>query len=199
ANAGQVATCVSIANDHHVPLYPVSRGRNWGLGSRVPPRDAVALDLSHMAQIVALDERFGCLALEPGVTFQQVHDFLEERRSGWFLPVIGGPADASVLANCLERGDVSGPVSESAASLCDLEVVLANGKTVHTGYERFGPTALSSLSANPAGPAITGIFTQSNLGIVTRASLWLTRRPVCFQLASARVPEGGLAAFVDAL
>lgn len=199
ASSGQVAGCVSIANEHRIPIYPVSRGRNWGLGSRVPVRDAVVLDLSRLDRVIASDERFGCITLEPGVTFQQVHRYLSERNSKWFLPVIGGPADASVIGNCVERGDRIGPQHDQLSGLCSLEVVLPNGSVVQTGFGRFGETPLAPLSSMPAGPWLDGLFTQSNFGIVTRATLWLVRHPECLQLVSARIPDGGLAAFVDSL
>jgi len=48
-----------------------------------------------------------------------------------------------------------------------------NGSVVHTGFGRFGETPLTSLSSMPAGPYLDGLFTQSNFGIVTRATLWL--------------------------
>jgi 4-cresol dehydrogenase (hydroxylating) len=199
ANSGQVASGVSIANEHRIPIYPVSRGRNWGLGSRVPVRDSVVLDLSRLDRVIALDERFGCITLEPGVTFQQVHRYLSERNSGWFLPVIGGPADASVIGNCVERGDRIGPQRDPFSGMCALEVVLPDGRMVHTGFERFGESALESLSSMPAGPYLDGLFTQSNFAIVTRATFWLVRHPKCFQLVSAHISDGGLAAFVDSL
>ena len=199
ANSKQVANCVSIANELGIPIYPVSRGRNWGLGSRVPVQDAVVLDLSRIDRVIALDERFGCITLEPGVTFQQVHRYLSERNSAWFLPVIGGPADASVIGNFVERGDRIGPQRDQLSDLCSLEVVLPNGSVVHTGFERFGETPLASLSSMPAGPSLDGLFTQSNFGIVTRATLWLVRHPKCLQVVSARIPDGGLSAFVDSL
>ncbi len=195
----QVAACIQIANQHNIPVYPVSRGRNWGLGSRVPASDAVILDLARLDRILAMDERFGCITLEPGVTFEQVHACLTERRSQWFLPVIGGPADASVIGNCVERGDGIGPQCERLSNMCSLEVVLPDGSVVHTGFERFGKTALSTLSAMPAGAYLDGLFTQSNLGVLTRATLWLARRPQHLQLISARIPQRGLAAFVDSL
>ena len=198
-SAEEVAACVKIACSHRIPVYPVSRGRNWGLGSRVPVSDAVVVDLARLDRITALDERFGCITLEPGVTFEQVHSYLAERNSEWFLPVIGGPADASVIGNCVERGDSAGPQRERLSTMCSLEVVLPNGSVVHTGFERFGETPLASLSSMPAGPYLDGLFTQSNLGIVTRATLWLVRHPEHLQLISTHIPDGGLAAFVDSL
>ncbi|MES1257957.1 MAG: FAD-binding oxidoreductase [Acidobacteriota bacterium] len=199
ASAEQVAACMEIADCHRVPVYPVSRGRNWGLGSRVPASDAVILDLARLDRVLAWDERYGSITLEPGVTFRQVHAFLAERNSDWFLPVIGGPAEASVIGNCVERGDGVGPNCERLSSMCSLEIVLPGGKMLRTGYERFGETPLASLSSMPAGPYLDGLFTQSNFGIVTRATLWLARHPKHLQLIAARIREGALAIFVDSL
>ena len=198
-SAKQVAECVRLANLHQTPVYPVSRGRNWGLGSRVPASDAVIIDLARLDRIIAVDERFGCITLEPGVTFEQVHACLTERKSQWFLPVIGGPADASVLGNCVERGDGIGPQCERLSNMCSLEVVLPDGSIVHTGFGPSNSTPLSTLSSMPAGPYLDGLFTQSNLGILTRATLWLARRPQHLQLVSARIPQDGLAAYIDSL
>src|SRR5262245_53126957 len=72
-----VAACLRIAADCRISLHPISRGRNWGYGSRVPSRDgAVLLDLSRMTRILAFDERLAYVTVEPGVTFRQLHRFL---------------------------------------------------------------------------------------------------------------------------
>src|SRR5450759_5238049 len=39
----EVQECLRIANQYRVPVYPVSSGRNWGYGSRVPAADSCAL------------------------------------------------------------------------------------------------------------------------------------------------------------
>ena len=38
-----VQECVRIANRWRVPVYPVSSGKNWGYGSRVPPGNGVLI------------------------------------------------------------------------------------------------------------------------------------------------------------
>ena len=35
----EVRACVRVANEHRVPVYPVSTGKNWGYGSRVPAQE----------------------------------------------------------------------------------------------------------------------------------------------------------------
>lgn len=195
----EVSACLKIATNRGVPLYPISRGRNWGLGSRVPSSDAMLLDLSHMNRIVHFDARFGSLSVEPGVTFQQVHAFLTERKAQWFLPTIGGPPDASVLGNFLERGDGIGPRAERTANMASLQIVLPDGSIVEDGYARFGDTPLASLSALPAGPNFSGLFTQSNLGVVTRVTVLLARRPSHLQMVFAPIPNENRVCAIDAL
>jgi 4-cresol dehydrogenase (hydroxylating) len=36
ANTEQIQECLEIANQYHIPVYPISRGRNTGYGSKVP-------------------------------------------------------------------------------------------------------------------------------------------------------------------
>ncbi|QEE30403.1 FAD-binding oxidoreductase [Terriglobus albidus] len=199
ASAEEVAACVKVAANHRVPLYPISRGRNWGLGSRVPSNHAVLLDLSRMNRILHFDERFGCLTLEPGVTFEQVHAFLIRQKAQWFLPTIGGPPDASVLGNFLERGDGIGPRAERTANMASLQVVLGDGSIIDDGYARFEDIPLALLSAMPAGPAFSSIFTQSNLGVVTRMTVSLARRPSHLQMVYAPIPDEHRVCTIDAL
>jgi 4-cresol dehydrogenase (hydroxylating) len=195
----EVAACMRIANRFGVPVYPISRGRNWGLGSRVPPVHAAILDLGRMNRILELDEKHGTLTLEPGVSFAQAHAFLTGMNSRWFLPVIGGPAEASVIGNGLERGDVVAPLGDGPNRLANLQVILPQGDVVETGYARFGRTPLSALSSMPAGPQADGLFFQGNFGVVTRATAYLSARPFCLQLINSELAEDGLAEFVDAL
>ena len=39
ADRQQVQGCLRVANANRVPVYPISSGRNWGYGSRVPAAD----------------------------------------------------------------------------------------------------------------------------------------------------------------
>jgi len=81
ASSAQVQEVVRIAARHRLRLNPVSRGRNWGMGSRVPPgTNHCIVDLHRMNHIVAYDPVDAVMTVEPGVTFQQVADFLKEQR-----------------------------------------------------------------------------------------------------------------------
>lgn len=200
ASRAEVQGCLRIASACGVPVYPTSRGKNWGYGSRVPSVDAsVLLDLGRMDRIVGYDERLAYITIEPGVTFQQLHAFLAEAGSELMLSMTGGPPEGSVLANTLERGLGAGPYAERIRHIGALEVVLPTGELIHSGYGRFA-TPLAPLHGWGVGPQLAGLFSQSNYGVVTQMTLWLARRPAYLHTCYFRLrrPER-LAGLADAL
>ena len=200
ADTSQVAACARVAHELAVPLHPVSRGASWGLGSRAPSRDAVLLDLARLDRIVDFDERLAYVTVEPGVTFRQLAAYLRACRARVFASVIGGPADASVVANALERGDGAGPLGDRFAHACGLEVVLPTGELVHTGYARISGAHVAPLGRWGVGPALDGLFSQSRWGVVTRMTIHLAPYPRHFELAQVALDDDGrLPALIDAL
>ena len=182
ADTAQVQTCLRIAQTHRVPVYPVSGGRNWGYGSRVPPGDgSVLLDLGRMDRILGHDEQLAYLTVEPGVTFRQAHAWLRERGSSTFITTIGGSPDASLVGNALERGDGRGPNPDIFQHVCALEVVLPTGERVETGHARFPGARAAPVFRWGLGPVLDGLFSQSSLGVVTRMTFWLSRKQPWFR------------------
>ncbi len=198
--ASEVAACLAIASEERVRIHPISRGCNWGYGSRVPPVDgAVVLDLGRLDRIVDFDERLAYVTVEPGVTFRRLSSYLRSIRARVWASVTGGPADGSVLANALERGDGSGPLGDRFGYLCGLEVALPTGELVHTGFARFAGSPVAPLSRWGVGPSLDGLFSQSGPGVVTRATIWLAPYPRHFRLAAFRVADdASLPAVIDA-
>jgi len=174
----EVQACLRIAGRFRVPIHPVSCGKNWGYGSRVPVRDgAVVMELARMSRIVEFDERLGYVTLEPGVTFRQLHAFLRRRRSRLHANPTGSTPDASPLANALERGLGHGPLGDRFNGVCGLEVVLPTGECVRTGFARLPGAAAAPLHRWGVGPWVDGLFSQSSFGVVTRLTLWLSPIP----------------------
>jgi 4-cresol dehydrogenase (hydroxylating) flavoprotein subunit len=188
ADTAQVQGCLRIATRYCVPVHPISRGRNWGLGSRVPTVDgAVVLDLGRMDRILAVDEDMACITVEPGVTFRQVHAHLRDRGSRLFSAAIGGAADASLIGNALERGDGVGPYRNRAVSTGAMEVVLPTGDRLETALNRWPEATAGSLHRAGLGPELGGLFLQSNLGVVTRMTFWLAPRPAFLQVFMLKI------------
>lgn len=200
ADRAQVQACMRIAHQHEIPVRPTSRGRNWGYGSRAPARDAVLLDLARLDRIVDFDERLAYVTVEPGVTFRQLATFLRDARARVFASVTGGPAEGSVVANALERGDGSGPLGDRIAHACGMEVVLATGECLETGFARFPGSPVAPLATGGVGPSLDGLFAQSDLGVVTRMTVWLAPYPAHFVLVGVTVDDDDeLPAVVDSL
>lgn len=70
-----------------------------------------------------------------------------------------------------------------------MEVVLANGDVVRTGQWAADGAPTAHLCKNSYGPQIDGLFLQSNLGIVTKMSLWLQPRPESYMSVKVEVDK----------
>lgn len=200
ADRSQVEACLRVAHQHRLAVYPVSTGRNWGYGSSVPASDGnVVLDLSRMTRIVEFDETLGYVTIEPGVTQQQLYDFLRTRGGAFWMDATGAGLHCSIIGNTMERGFGHTPYGDHAAHVCALEVVLADGTCLTTGLARFGGQA-GAVYRWGVGPALDGLFLQSNLGVVTKLTLWLMPAPARFEAFFFRCDEQHpLGAVLDAL
>ena len=196
-----VVLAVQAANRHGVPLYTISSGKNWGYGSRVPVADGCALlDLSRLNRIVELNEELGYVTVEPGVTQQALFDFLMERGSGLWMDATGSSPDCSLIGNAVERGFGHTAYSDHFANLCGLEVVLPNGDVVETGFAGLPEARTGGIYRWGVGPSLDGLFSQSNFGVVTRATVWLMPAPAYFQAFFFQASEGdGLTELINAL
>lgn len=201
ANREEVQECVRIANRCGVPLYPISSGRNWGYGSRVPAADGcVLLDLSRMNRIVDFNEELGYVTVEPGVTQAQLFDFLRQRGSRLWMDCTGASPQCSLIGNTMERGFGHTPYGDHFANSCGCEVVLPQGNVIETGFARYPEAHAAPLYRWGVGPSIDGLFSQSNFGIVTRMTIWLMPAPDFFQAYYFRCEtDESLAAAIDAL
>jgi 4-cresol dehydrogenase (hydroxylating) len=200
ANRDEVQTCVRVANAAGIALYPLSTGKNWGYGSRAPVRDGVLLDLGRLNRILDFNEELAYVTVEPGVTQRQLFAFLRDRGSNLWMDATGASPDCSLVGNTVERGFGHTPMGDHAANVCGLEVVLPDGECLESGFARFPSSKAAAISRWGVGPSIDGLFSQSNLGIVTRMSIWLMPAPEYFQ-AFFFMAQGddALARVVDAL
>lgn len=177
ANTEEVQAIVALATEHEVPLWTFSCGKNLGYGGP-EPRDGgmVALDLSRMNRIIKVDDRLCYAVVEPGVTFFDLFEYIKEHKLNvWMsVPALGW---GSVLGNMLDRGYGMTPYGDHVKSLCGMEVVLPDGDLVRTGMGAMDGTELGPIFQGGFGPTLDGLFTQSNLGVVTQVGLWLQPAP----------------------
>lgn len=170
----EVVEVVKTARIFRVPLYPISRGRNWGYGDACAVRPGqVVVDLSGMNRIIHVDEELAYAVIEPGVTQGQLAAHLAELKSRLWVDCTGAGPDTSIVGNVLERGYGHSPYGNRFETVSGMQVVLSDGSIVRTGFGDYPGAETAYLYPYGIGPYVDGIFTQSNLGIVTRMGLWL--------------------------
>lgn len=199
ASTSEVQQVVAAANRHRLPLYPFSKGRNWGLGSRLPVRDGACLvDLGRMNRIREVNVSGAYAVVEPGVTQEQLHAHLVANGLPLMMNVIGSGLQTSLLGNALERG--IGYFSTRAGSLTGMEVVLGNGTLLHTGFGHLAGARTTHVYAHGIGPSLEGLFYQSNFGIVCAAGVELMHDHGVHRSLIVRLGDGArLPALVDAM
>ncbi len=172
----QVQEIVAIANEHKVALYPISCGKQWGMGSRLPVRDGAAIvDLSKMNRIIEVNAKFHYAVVEPGVTQGQLLDYIEDNRLPLMLNVTGSTSDTSLIGNAMDRG--VGYFDSRAHGISNMQIVLGNGETIRTGFGHYANAETKNLYHHGVGPSLDGLFPQGNFGIVTSACIDLMARP----------------------
>ena len=182
----EVQKIVSLANENSLAIWTFSRGNNWGYGSHSAISEgAIILILDRMNRIIELNEELAFVVIEPGVTQKQLNDYLKEAGDRLWMDCTDSTPLGSVIGNAVERGVGYTPYGDHFANICGLEVVLPNAKILKTG----GPKNCHTQYTHKwgVGPYIEGLFSQSNMGIVTRAGIWLMPKPEAFNFFSCEL------------
>ncbi|MBT3221309.1 MAG: FAD-binding oxidoreductase, partial [Proteobacteria bacterium] len=170
-------------------------------GSRVPTDDgSIILELHRLNRIVEYSEDLAYVTVEPGVTQQQLYSFLQAQKSKLWMDVTGGPANHSLIGNIAERGFGHTNYGDHFANVGGMQVMLPTGEQFNTGFGRYPNSRAKGLFRWGVGPVVDGLFTQSNLGIITQATIWLMPAPEYFQMFFFGVDEDAqLASIIDLL
>jgi len=187
--AEQVQECVRIANRYTLPLWALSTGKNLGYGGSAPKLSgSVMIDLKRMDRILEINEANHYALVEPGVSYFDL--YREIKRRGlkvWIDPP--DPGWGSVVGNALERGGGYTPMRDHFAAQCGMEVVLPNGELLRTGMGALPNSQTWQQYNYGFGPYLDGIFTQSNLGIVTKMGIWLLPEPEAYRSATVSIAD----------
>ena len=177
ANVGEVQAIVRIAAELGVPLWPISRGKNFGYGGSAPRISGVVmLDMIRMNRILEVNAELGYALVEPGVGFDDLYHYLVDND----IPLwISAPAHTwgSVIGNALERGVGMTPYGEHASKVCGLEIVTGTGELLRTGMGAMENSDTWQLFPFGFGPSWDPAFMQSNFGIATKMGIWLMPEP----------------------
>ena len=177
ASVEEVQAVVRLANEHSLPLWPVSTGRNLAFGGAAPrTRDTIVLDLKRMNRILEVNEELAYAVVEPGVSFFDLYRHLKDNGHKLWMSV-PGPGWGSIIGNALERGAGYGRDSDHFATSIGMEVVLPDGELLRTGMGAMSKNDCWHAMPYGFGPMVDGLFSQSGLGVVTKMGRFLTPEP----------------------
>ncbi|WP_298233348.1 FAD-binding oxidoreductase [uncultured Azohydromonas sp.] len=178
----EVQAVVRVCNEHRIPVWTISTGRNFGYGSAAPgERGQVVLDLRRMNKILHVDPDLCTALVEPGVTYQQLYDYIQEKKLPLMLSFPAPSAIAGPVGNTMDRGVGYTPYGEHFLMQCGMEVVLADGQVLRTGMGSIPGDKAWQVFKWGYGPTLDGMFTQSNYGICTKMGFWLMPKPPVFK------------------
>ncbi|MCW6529249.1 FAD-binding oxidoreductase [Sphingomonas sp. MMSM20] len=191
ASVEEVRAIVRLANRYKTPLWPVSRGKNLGYGTAAPRLPgSIVLDLGRMNRILEVDAALGYAVLEPGVGFFDLYEHLQRTKTPLWMSVPGN-AWGSVIGNALDHGIGYTPYGLNARNLCGIEAVLPDGDLVRTGLGAMANNKAWHVFPFGYGPTWDLMFSQSNMGIVTKAGVWLMPAPETSLELIWDIPEEG--------
>ncbi|MGD2167920.1 MAG: FAD-binding oxidoreductase [Gammaproteobacteria bacterium] len=184
----EVQQIVRIANRYQIPLWTISTGKNLGYGGSAPAYSgSVVVDLKRMNRIIEVNDTIHFAVVEPGVSYFDLYRHIAENDLDvWIDPA--DPGWGSLVGNALERGGGRTPMSDHWDAVCGLEVVLPSGELLRTGMGGMPGSETWHQYKHAFGPYIDGLFSQSNLGIVTRMGIWLMPAPEAYRDGRVSVP-----------
>lgn len=197
----EVRAVVRIASERGVVVYPISRGRNWGYGDACAPTEGAAIvDLGRMNRILEVNTELAYAVIEPGVTQGQLNAYLKDNKTGLWMDCTGAGPEASLMGNTLERGFGHTRYGDHVQTTCGMQIVLADGRVLDTGFGHYPNAKAARIYSYGVGPALDGLFCQSNFGIVTKIGLWLAPEPEVFNFFFVRLADDeDIVPFVDRL
>lgn len=180
--AHEVSAVMAYAWENGIPVTPRGAGTNL-VGSTVPQKEGVILDLSRMNRIWEVDEETFTATVEPGVVLQDFQAHVE--RFGLFYPPDPGEKTATIGGNIATNAGGMRAVKYGVTRdyVRGLEVVLPDGRIITAGSKNVKDASGLQLKHLLVG-------SEGTLGVITKCILRLVPKPEAF--LSVLVPYADL-------
>ena len=187
----QVQAIVRIANQHKIPLYAISTGKNFAYGGPAPNvRGSVTVDLKRMNRVLEVDDKRHFALVEPGVSYIDLYRYIQERGLKVWVDT-PDPGWGSLIGNALDHGIgyTMGFYRDHFGAHCGMEVVLPSGEVMRTGMGAMPNAKTWQEYRHGYGPDPSGLFGQGNFGIVTKMGFRLMPQPEHWRNGLITVPK----------
>lgn len=162
SSAKEVSDILKIANKFEIAVIPFGRGSSLE-GHIIPVKSSITIDFSLMDKILEVRPEDLLVRVQPGVTRTQLNK--ELKKHGLFFSVDPG-ADATLggMAATNASGTTAVRYGVMRDQVRDLEVVLADGRIIHTG---------NLAAKSSSGYHLNGLFvgSEGTLGCFTELTL----------------------------
>ena len=177
----QLRSILSIATENNVSLWVLpNTAANGGIAGPATDRDILVVDQSRMNNIVEVNAKGAYALVEPGVSYLQLNDYLEQNNTGlWVDCDRNGLNSVSGSVSAREFGYTA--YGDHTMMQCGMEIMLADGELVRLGMGAMPKSNTWQLAKYAYGPYLDGLFTQSGLGVVTKMGVWLMPAPPAYQ------------------
>ncbi|MFC3041791.1 FAD-binding oxidoreductase [Virgibacillus xinjiangensis] len=163
-NREDIERILQTARQQRVPVTTFGAGSGLEGGS-IPVSGGIVLNTERMKQIIDFSPEDFTVTVAPGVTRKELNHFINKH--GLMFPIDPG-ADASIggMVSTNASGTTAVRYGSMRDQILDLEVVLADGRVIHTG---------SRAKKSSSGYNLNGLLagSEGTLGIVSEITLQL--------------------------
>ncbi len=173
-----VSEILKVANSENFPV--VARGAGTGLGGQaVPCQGGLILDMCRMDKIIEINIGDRLVVVQPGVVYAELERSLNPY--GFFFPPDPASSESCTLGGnvATNAGGIKGAKYGTTKDyVLALEIVLADGRIIHTG---------SKCMKSSSGYDLTKLFvgSEGTLGVITEIILKINPKPLLVSTAMA--------------
>ena len=187
----QLRAVLAAAAGSAVSLWVLpNSAANGAMVSGSTDKDILVIDQSRMNNIVEVNSKAAYALVEPGVSYMQLNEYLEQNGTGLWVDCDRNGLN-SVAGSITAREFGCTAYGDHTMMQCGMEVMLADGELVRLGMGAMPKSNTWQLAKYAYGPYLDGLFTQSSLGVVTKMGVWLMPAPPAYQPFAVTLESNG--------